>query len=532
MIVKYDDKTAYNALFDLINQACGSNVKDLPSYYKQLDAIRKDRNMIKQSKYYKFFRIPLEEEPFHINANARTITVPAQFKANGLSVKGDQLAEVIFFDVDRYFDTMDFSACDCYIQWTNATGKESGITVSYLLDFDEDKVIFGWPINEDVTKEVGDVKFSVRFIQRAEKDNPQSEVIYSWSTLTASCPIKSGLAFDVDSYEPDDLTTLMNSRIVYSGIVNSSDGAKPYILVDLPATIDLEGLNETAELSVTAESPDNGTLSYIWYKDGNVIPDEITNTYTANNIGTYRVKIGNTNSEFETTRYQDSQSCLIPGAMQPELAPNENNIRSYSDNLTLTTKIKTYSAEQEKDLYDEAQKNVVTYQWHKKTDARAENELGEQGKQSSYAVPDNDRGIYYCTVTNTRNKDTKSIDGEDIDVRAEPKSPTEVTITAEQTEDGNLKLTAVDSGTIGVPYFQWTCSQGNKAFTESKLKELILSPDHFADHSVDRFQCLVRATEFEGTAQQHWSAPDALHGKDSNTILVTYNATDGTFTIG
>nr|DAF58812.1 MAG TPA: hypothetical protein [Siphoviridae sp. ctxMM9] len=61
----------------------------MPSYYKQLDAIRKDRNMIKQSKYYKFFRIPLEEEPFHINANARTITVPAQFKANGLSVKGD-----------------------------------------------------------------------------------------------------------------------------------------------------------------------------------------------------------------------------------------------------------------------------------------------------------------------------------------------------------------------------------------------------------------------------------------------------------
>nr|DAF58814.1 MAG TPA: natural cytotoxicity triggering receptor 1 cytotoxicity receptor, NKp46, NK.2A [Siphoviridae sp. ctxMM9] len=101
---------------------------------------------------------------------------------------------------------------------------------------------------------------------------------------------------------------------------------------------------------------------------------------------------------------------------------------------------------------------MVTYQWHKKTDARAENELGEQGKQSSYAVPDNDRGIYYCTVTNTRNKDTKSIDGEHIDVRAEPKSPTEVTITAEQTEDGNLKLTAVDTGTIGVPYFQWTCS--------------------------------------------------------------------------
>lgn len=529
MIVKYDDKTAYNALFDLINQACGSNVKDLPSYYKQLDAIRKDRNMIKQSKYYKFFRIPLEEEPFHINANARTITVPAQFKANGLSVKGDQLAEVIFFDVDRYFDTMDFSACDCYIQWTNATGKESGITVSYLLDFDEDKVIFGWPINEDVTKEVGDVKFSVRFIQRAEKDNPQSEVIYSWSTLTASCPIKSGLAFDVDSYEPDDLTTLMNSRIVYSGIVNSSDGAKPYILVDLPATIDLEGLNETAELSVTAESPDNGTLSYVWYKDGNVIPDETTNTYSANNIGTYKVKIGNTNSEFETTRYQDSQSCLIPGAMQPELEPDMNGLYAYSSNLTLKVK-----------LIELADKNTTTYQWYKKTNLNSEgNQLVGNGADTATLTVENaNRGIYYCIVTNTRNKDSKSVTSGMTDVRALPVNPDTVTISAEKLEDSNLKLSASMTGGTGVPLYKWVCSQGNMAFSESESKDLVLTPEHFKDHTIDSFTCLIRTVEFNEKGPDgkynnpllKYSVEDPILGvRSSNEIKIIYK--DGDFTI-
>lgn len=529
MIVKYDDKTAYNALFDLINQACGSNVKDLPSYYKQLDAIRKDRNMIKQSKYYKFFRVPLEEEPFHIDANARTITVPAQFRTNGLSVKGDQLAEVIFFDVDRYFDTMDFSACDCYIQWTNATGKESGITVSYLLDFDEDKVIFGWPISEDITKEVGDVKFSVRFIQRAEKDNPQSEVIYSWSTLTATCPIKSGLAFDVDSYEPDDLTTLMNSRIVYSGIVNSSDGAKPYILADLPATVDLEGLNETAELSVTAESPDNGTLSYVWYKDGSVIPDETTNTYSANSIGTYRVKIGNRNSEFDTTRYQDSQSCLIPGAMQPELEPDMNGLYAYSSNLSLKVK-----------LAELADKNTTTYQWYKKTSLNSEGSqlVGNGADTATLTVENANRGIYYCTVTNTRNKDSKSVTSGMTDVRALPVNPDTVTISAEKLEDGNLKLSASMTGGTGVPLYKWVCSQGNMAFSESESKDLVLTSEHFKDHTIDSFTCLVRTVEFNEKGPDgkynnpllKYSVEDPILGiRSSNEIKIIYK--DGDFTI-
>lgn len=531
MIVKYDDKTAYDALFKLINEACGSNVKDLPSYYKQLAAIRANKETVTQNKYYKFFRIPLEEEPFHINANTRVITVPTQFKTNGLGVKGDQLAEVIFFDIDRYFDTMDFSACDCFIQWINATGKESGITASYLLDFDEDKVIFGWPISEDITKEVGDVRFSVRFIQKKSKEEALNEnnIIYSWSTLTATCPIKSALAFDVDNYEPDDLTDLMNSRIIYSGIVNSSDGAKPYIITDLPDTIDLSGLDGTAELTVTAESPDNGTLSYIWYKDSVVIPDEEANTYSANSIGTYRVKIGNTNSEFETTRYQDSQSCVIPGAVQPELEPDMNGLYAYSSNLSLKVK-----------LTELAENNVVTYQWYKKTNLNSEGSVlvGNGANTATLTVENANRGIYYCTVTNTRNKDSKSVTSGMTDVRALPVNPDSVTISAEKLEDGNLKLSAIiDKGT-GVPLYKWVCSQGNMAFSESESKDLVLTPDHFKDHTIDSFTCLVRMVEFNEKGPDgkynnpllKYSVEDPILGvRSSNEIKIIYK--DGDFTI-
>ena len=56
----------------------------------------------------KYLRLPLDEPMFEIDANSRKINVDATpFKANGLSVQGDHLAETVFFKIDRYYDTMD-----------------------------------------------------------------------------------------------------------------------------------------------------------------------------------------------------------------------------------------------------------------------------------------------------------------------------------------------------------------------------------------------------------------------------------------
>ena len=42
-----------------------------------------------------------------INANTRAITIPTELKMLGIA--GDNIAEIVFFEIDRFFDTMDFS---------------------------------------------------------------------------------------------------------------------------------------------------------------------------------------------------------------------------------------------------------------------------------------------------------------------------------------------------------------------------------------------------------------------------------------
>ena len=63
----------------------------------------------------KYTILPLDEDHFEINANTRAINIPASFKKNGVAVQGDDLAEILYFKIDRYFDYMDLNNCDIYI---------------------------------------------------------------------------------------------------------------------------------------------------------------------------------------------------------------------------------------------------------------------------------------------------------------------------------------------------------------------------------------------------------------------------------
>ena len=55
-----------------------------------------------------YMLLPLDEAPFIINANARTISVPAEFTKCG-AVKGDNYCEIATFVIDRYFDFKDLA---------------------------------------------------------------------------------------------------------------------------------------------------------------------------------------------------------------------------------------------------------------------------------------------------------------------------------------------------------------------------------------------------------------------------------------
>jgi hypothetical protein len=41
--------------------------------------------------------------------------VPDEFKKNGISVLGDEVAEILFFEVDRFYDSTDLSQTEIAI---------------------------------------------------------------------------------------------------------------------------------------------------------------------------------------------------------------------------------------------------------------------------------------------------------------------------------------------------------------------------------------------------------------------------------
>ena len=107
---------------------------------------------------------------------------------------------------------------DIYIQWENKNHK--GISKEWVRDVDSEpgKLIFGWPLSEEITDVSGPVKFAVRFV----KFNPTNaaEIYYSFSTLTAEAQIKSALDFDLVS-EGTAIKRLDYSQIIMNRLVNS-----------------------------------------------------------------------------------------------------------------------------------------------------------------------------------------------------------------------------------------------------------------------------------------------------------------------
>ena len=181
------------------------NINSIETFFS---AIRKIAALNK-----KFLRLPLEEPMFEIDANTRRINVPNEFKANGLSVQKDHLAEIIFFRIDRYFDNMDFANCDIEINWK--MGQRMGKTSKFVMatDIQPGYVIFGWPIDKEITEKSGAVTFAVELNMKKSINDPT--IIYSFNTLPVTMNIKEGLLISDEieavSLDEDVLATLVNS---------------------------------------------------------------------------------------------------------------------------------------------------------------------------------------------------------------------------------------------------------------------------------------------------------------------------------
>lgn len=205
-----DNEELYQQLFrdaeTVLNVPSGS-INTLDEYLLNLEDLR---DFEKDEKYsLRFSRLPVDEPPFAINASSRIIDIPADFKKNGIAVIGDHLAEVLYFTIDRYYDTWDLldPSIQVVAQWSYVSGGKtvrSGISIiapdesenGYSIRKDakvfasDDKIMFGWPINNTIAQEAGSIKFSIRFFKIAS-----GHLVFNMNTIPTTVEIKNGLDF-------------------------------------------------------------------------------------------------------------------------------------------------------------------------------------------------------------------------------------------------------------------------------------------------------------------------------------------------
>jgi hypothetical protein len=221
-----------------------------------------------------FAMIPSDEEPFVIDANARTIAVPASFNKCA-SVAGDTMCEIATFTIDRYYDYVDLATTHICVQWS-IKGRE-GISQVTLIDTDTipGKIRFGWPLTSAMTEESGVLTFAVRFFIDVEETdaegNKRKRLAYVLNTLPTSIAIKDSLQIDAEnaavvkesSNDPFSTFIRNSSNPSYPEAAGVTWGAPGKDLaVDSPAKINAE---DTLVLRAQGIVTDNGYIDYAWY---------------------------------------------------------------------------------------------------------------------------------------------------------------------------------------------------------------------------------------------------------------------------
>lgn len=296
-----------------------TNFSSLAEYYSHMADLFNLRQ-------YRYVMLPLDEEPFTINLNDRSISIPAGF-SKCASVQTDQLAETIIFIADRYFDYMDLNNTEIYVQWITPDGTHGATHVEMRdLASEPNKIRFAWPLNEAITKTPGNVRFSVRFL----RVDSNEKVVYSLNTLDKDIIIKPVLKASEPSViekpvgHDEFKKAVINSNFSAEGIPDpmtpsfSDPGAditiNPQKLDDealvaadsniLANGAKVVGLNadNTITLYAQAVTPDSGTIRYEWFYK----PEGETKSYPVTaypvegqSIGTVAEESVLANAEFE-----------------------------------------------------------------------------------------------------------------------------------------------------------------------------------------------------------------------------------------
>lgn len=133
-----------------------------------------------------------EEKPYQIDLNSRTIYGPSV-----LSVEDDHNAELIIFEVDRYYEYVDLADMCCIIQFkTNKKNKEPFIGIYPVRYYDivtkPDKILIPWSIPHSVTQSAQTIEYNFRFF-KMEKQDEAYKLVYNLNTLSAEAQILDSL---------------------------------------------------------------------------------------------------------------------------------------------------------------------------------------------------------------------------------------------------------------------------------------------------------------------------------------------------
>ncbi len=309
----------------------------------------------------KFLMLPLDEPVFEIDANKREITVPSEFKKNGISVQGDEIAESLIFRINRFFDYSDLNEMVCQIQWQNAD-KEEGISNAFVVDASRsaDYLYIMWPLTEEITKAAGTIKFSVRFYKVSG-----SELVYSFSTKIAQATINQGHDYPVESWTGaiDDASRSFMNSIANSKNTAADEANTPYFILDLDsmspgATAGTENAdfndgtvleayidavdNPTQVLKVQAATTDTGIIGYEWmYTDEHPATIEefggVKNYYLVPEI-VYAPTADGINPVANKIYYKEDASSPTGYSQVDFNEAKQNNIAIYEKYSTVTVK--------------------------------------------------------------------------------------------------------------------------------------------------------------------------------------------------
>jgi hypothetical protein len=277
VIITINEKNAhlYNALFAKAYQALDAVGK------VREDAVNEEGRFLSLDDYFAhmadllsldstYMMLPLDESPFAINANSRSIAAPRI-----VALQKDQIAETVIFTIDRYFDHMDLNNATIYVQWTLPSGKEGATHIELIdTDFLPEKIRFGWPLDDEITSEVGQVKYSVRFWNKGtvkENGSDVEKVVYSFNTLTSTLTISPSLQPEINPDLEINAPVRENlfKRAVRNSVITGQGTPVPLSPIfgepglDLPIYASLA--DNTLTLKAQAVASDTGAISYEWY---------------------------------------------------------------------------------------------------------------------------------------------------------------------------------------------------------------------------------------------------------------------------